>query len=239
MVTVCRSIPENTAKQTHCGTATKAIGALYDLSAGDKLEISNIVQSAHDFWAKLGIGVQNHGEGAAYDATLTRKTFLASVSGTHTRGARSSIGSNNQTSNGSIGQASVYGSEHEEISYPSGDDVSFKRKKAGSASATNHAKAIADAVQSTVNVPIDVYESPQDAIKEEFNVELSATKASGADYLFNFKDADQLRTRAVTERIENDRRASIKSVRPEDEVAFSRSESAFTLRSKNLSQCCV
>jgi hypothetical protein len=45
---------------------------------------------AQGFWEKIGIGVQNHGEGAAYSDTLTREAFLASTAGQNTRTARSS-----------------------------------------------------------------------------------------------------------------------------------------------------
>jgi GNAT superfamily N-acetyltransferase len=60
------------------GAGVKAIEAILGLSPDAKLHISNIVPSAQGFWEKLGIGVQNVEEGAAYDGEITQESYAAS-----------------------------------------------------------------------------------------------------------------------------------------------------------------
>ncbi len=63
------------------GLAARAIKALLDATPDGTLAISNIVPAAQGFWEKLGIGVQNLEEGAAYDGVITQSSFAASDAG--------------------------------------------------------------------------------------------------------------------------------------------------------------
>lgn len=69
-------------------TASKAVKALLDASPNGKLEVSNIVTEAQEFWATFGIPTQpNLPKGYAYDGTITTKSFNSSPAAKNTRAA--------------------------------------------------------------------------------------------------------------------------------------------------------
>lgn len=57
------------------GVGAQVIGAILGNMPNRELNISNIIQSAQGFWEKMGVPLQNHGEGAAYDGVLTYDTY--------------------------------------------------------------------------------------------------------------------------------------------------------------------
>jgi hypothetical protein len=82
------------------GVGVRAVEAILGLDPGATLHISNIVPSAQGFWEKLGIGVQNVEEGAAYDGQITQESYLASPAG-QKRSRAQGLGGQNQGAGGS------------------------------------------------------------------------------------------------------------------------------------------
>ena len=57
------------------GIGDKVMAAILGAHPGVDLEISNIVEGARGFWAKMGVPEQNRAAGEAYDGTLNYQTF--------------------------------------------------------------------------------------------------------------------------------------------------------------------
>lgn len=57
------------------GVGSEVVGMILAANPGLTLNISNIIPSAQGFWEKMGVPVQNHEEGAAYEGYIDHKTY--------------------------------------------------------------------------------------------------------------------------------------------------------------------
>lgn len=57
------------------GVGSEVVGMILAAHPGVTLNISNIIPSAQGFWEKMGVPVQNHEEGAAYEGYIDHKTY--------------------------------------------------------------------------------------------------------------------------------------------------------------------